>query len=70
MISTIVLLLAMSKYQSASARGIEPIKDSVTVTPIVTAKLIALNLIGHDIENSLYNLNIRFPFPPWEGVRG
>ena len=30
-----------SKYQSAKPIGIEPITDSVTVTPIVTAKLIA-----------------------------
>jgi L-lactate utilization protein LutB len=49
MISTIVLLLAMSKYQSASAMGIEPITDSVTVTPIVTTKLIARSFIGQDI---------------------
>src|SRR5580700_11240158 len=40
------------KNQSARPIGIAPITDSVSVTPIVTAKLIARSFIGHDIAIS------------------
>src|SRR5580692_5343408 len=53
--SRIVLPLAISKYQRTKAIGIEPITDSVIVTPIVTAKLSARSLIGHDISSTPNN---------------
>src|ERR1700735_5251487 len=50
--SKIRAVLIMLKYQSARPIGIAPITDSASVTPIVTAKLIARSFIGHDIANS------------------
>src|SRR5208282_2539859 len=50
--SKILAVLMTLKNHSAKPIGIAPITDSVSVTPIVTAKLIARSFIGHDIANS------------------
>src|SRR5271170_1679999 len=50
--SKILAGLMTLKNQSASPIGIAPITDSVSVTPIVTAKLIARSFIGQDIAIS------------------
>ena len=48
---TMLAVLAASKYQSAMPIGIAAVTDSVSVTPMVTAKLIARSFIGHDISD-------------------
>src|SRR5271154_976942 len=49
----ILAVLAASKYQRARPIGIAAVTDSVSVTPMVTAKLIARSFIGHDISGLL-----------------